>query len=149
MHDFKSLFFRAKINKMNIIVIFFYKSYVQHFTNEFDIIKSSPNSLKMALKCIRNFDLHFTQYMRICRAPAPLDKELASSTIIEIRTHDLILHALFHRAMPWGRDKTGWSHQRYLEETDHRCLTLYTFLLIKSSPVLQLFLLKYRGNFII
>lgn len=60
-------FFRAKINKMNIIVIFFYKSYVQHFTNEFDITKSSPNSLKMALKCIRNFDLHFTQYMRICR----------------------------------------------------------------------------------
>lgn len=59
--------FRAKINKMNIIVIFFYKSYVQHFTNEFDITKSSPNSLKMALKCIRNFDLHFTQYMRICR----------------------------------------------------------------------------------
>lgn len=90
-------FFRAKINKMNIIVIFFYKSYVQHFTNEFDITKSSPNSLKMALKCIRNFDLHFTQYMRICRTSS---LGLALSTIIEIRTHDLILHALFHRAMP-------------------------------------------------
>lgn len=25
MHDFKSLFFREKINTMNIIVIFFYK----------------------------------------------------------------------------------------------------------------------------
>lgn len=146
MHDFKSLFFFVqKLIKWISLSFFFYKSYVQHFTNEFDITKSSPNSLKMALKCIRNFDLHFTQYMCICRTSSLGQR---TGHIHHYRdSNNPWPHALFHRANPWGWDKTGWSHQRYSEETDHRCLTL--FLLIKSSPVLQLFLLKYIRNFII